>query len=474
MRYAVIGTIICICLAVYLSATRTVDQAGPGQVEIRFSFPADVRSMSAYARITRRFMELNPDIHVTLQPASGDFRQGTLRDLAGNIAADVIWTSAEDLCVFVEGRHFLDLDPYIEQDHLDLDAYYRPAIESFRADEKQYGLPAWWGCSLVLYNKDMLAEAGVTADPLTWTWDEFLDACKKCTQMRMRNGRMVQCYGYVRDNQAHTMCHIWQSGGTILQRVLTCPHCGAKNEVEDIVRAADAACTKCGKSLAGAKESWIGKIDTPEAIRGVKFATELIQYAPRQAANNGSEQATNRELFAEGRLAMMRGGPWSASQLKDTNVNWDIGYYPAGPGGRKTRFYTDGFGIWSRSQHPREAWRLLKFVCGQQAERVYANEGSSIPSLKAVAESPAFNRPDTPWDEMKFVRAIDHARFMRKTKEWDEVSLEMGRFLDLVMMPADSDRRITPEQFCRRMQGEIEEILAKRAARNGGGDNVRE
>lgn len=465
MRYVVIGTILCIILGVYLSATRTVDQAGPGQVEVRFSFPSDVRNMSAYTRIVRRFMELNPDIHVTLQPASGDFRQGTLRDIAGNIAADVIWTSAEDLCIFAGAGHYLNLEPFIEQDHFDLDAYYRPAVESFRWNDRQCGLPAVWGCSLILYNKDLLREAGVTADPLTWTWDEFLDAIKKCTRPVMRNGRMVQCYGYVRDNAAHTMCHIWQAGGTILQRVLRCPGCGAANEVEDIVRPAEAVCKQCGRSLAGAQESWIGKIGRPEAIRGVQFAADLIRYAPRQAANNGSEQSMNRELFATGRLAMMRGGGWSASQLKDTNINWDIGYYPAGPGGRKTRFYTDGAGIWSRTQHPQEAWRLLKFLCGQQAERVYANEGASVPSLKSVAESPTFNRPDTPWDEMKFVHAIDHARFMRKTKEWDEVSQEMARFLDLVMMPADSPRRITPEQFCRIMQDKVDQILAKRAER---------
>jgi multiple sugar transport system substrate-binding protein len=228
-----------------------------------------------------------------------------------------------------------------------------------------------------------------------------------------------------------------------------------------LVHAADETCRQCGKSLAGAKESWVGRINTPEAVRGIEFAVELMKYAPRQQANNTAEQSMNRELFNTGRLAMMRGGPFSAAALKDVNVNWDIGYYPAGPGGRWTRFYCDGFSIWSKTKHPREAWRLLKFVCGPQAMRVHAKDSASIPALKAIAESEYFNRPDTPWDEMKFVRAIDHARFQRKTPIWDDVGQKMTKYMDMVFMDPGTAGRITPRQFGEICQKEIDKILAR-------------
>jgi hypothetical protein len=93
--------------------------------------------------------------------------------------------------------------------------------------------------------------------------------------------------------------------------------------------------------------------------------------------------------------------------------------------------------------------------------RVHAKDGSSIPALKAIAESEYFNRPDTPWDEMKFVRSIDHARFMRKTPQWDEVSQKMTRYLDLVMMDSLAGARISPEQFGRACQAEIDKILTR-------------
>jgi len=466
VRFAAIGTIIVICLGTYLAATRPVERAGPGQVELRFAFPASASSLSSYTRIVRRFMELNPDIFVKLEPVVGDFRRAAQRDLVANMAADVFLSDDDDFAVFAKDGHYLDLDPLIRQENFDLDAYYRQAVESFRWNEKQYGLPSVWGCSLILYNKDLFAEAGVTADPLNWTWSEFLDALEKLTKPRIRDGKSVPCYGYVRDNQAHAMCHIWQAGGTILQRQFVCPDCGARTDVSDIAHAAEAACGACGRNLAGAQETYVGRINTPEAVRGVQFAVDLMKYAPRQQANNNSEQSMNRELFATGRLAMIRGGPFSAAQFKDTNVNFGIAYYPAGPGGRWTRFYCDGFAIWSKTKHPQEAWRLLKFVCGPQAMRVHAKDGSSIPSLKAVAESEYFNRPDTPWDEMKFVRSIDHARFMRKTPQWDEVSSQMTRYLDLVMMDANASARISPQEFGDACQKEIDRILARAAAQD--------
>lgn len=463
MRYALLGTLFCIGLGAYLLASRPVDEAAPGQVEIRFAFPADVRSLSAYTRIVRRFMELNPDIYVKLEPTVGDFRRTVQRDIIANIAADVFMSDDDDMAVFADDGHYLNLDPLIRQDSFDLDAYYRPAVESFRWKDTQYGLPSVWGCSLVLYNKDLFAEAGVTADPTTWTWDEFVDSLAKLTRPVQRNGRTVQCYGYIRDNQAHTLCHIWQSGGTILQRQLQCPACGHKTDVVDMVWRADVACASCGGSLGDAAEVYEGRINTPEAIRGIQFAVDLMQYAPRQQANNNSEQSMNRELFSTGRLAMIRGGPFLAATFKEANINWDIGYYPAGPGGRHTRFYCDGFAIWAKTKHPREAWRLLKFICGPQAMRVHAKDGASIPALKSVAENEYVNRPDTPWDESKFVRAIDHARFQRKTPQWDEVTQKMTRYLDLVMMEPGTRGRLTPEDFGDAVQAEIDRIFARLA-----------
>jgi len=461
VRYVLIGLIVCVVLGTYLVATRPVEEPAPGQVVLRFGFPGTVQWLSAYARLIRRFTERNPDIYVKLEPFTGDFRRIIQRDLVAAIAPDIFFSDDDDFAVFADGGHYLPLDRFIQRDGLDLGAYYPPTIASFQWKGKQYGLPLVWGFSLLFYNKDVFREAGITYDPLTWTWDEFLDALRRLTKTVVRDGAEVQQFGYIRDNASHTMCHIWQAGGAIIKRVLKCPHCGFENEVEDMPRPEDLRCGKCGRPLSGAEEYWIGKMNTPETLAGVKFAASLMKYTPMQQASHTSDMSMNRELFSYGRLAIIRGGPYSPAWLKDTNINWGIGYYPAGPGGRWTRFYCDGIAIWAKTTHPEEAWRLMKFLVSAEAQRVLAKEGASVPALKEVAESPYFNRPDTPWDESKFVKAIHHARFQRKTPEWDAIQQAIGRYHDLLMLPEDVSSRISPEEFCRLSQREIEKILGR-------------
>ena len=81
MRYVVAALIAVVALGIYLLSTQPTDRAAPGQTQIRFAFPGSVKAISLYSRLVRRFMELNPDIHVKLEPNVGDFRQIAKRDL---------------------------------------------------------------------------------------------------------------------------------------------------------------------------------------------------------------------------------------------------------------------------------------------------------------------------------------------------------------------------------------------------------
>lgn len=456
MKYFLVSAIVVVALGVYLLSTQPRQQIAPGQIELRFAFPGDVRSLSVYNRIARRFMELNGDIRIKLEPVVGDFRRIIQRDLVARIAPDVFFSDDDYFAVFAQDGHYLPLDELIRRDRYDLQAFYRPAAESFRHEGKQYGLPFGWGCSLILYNRQIFREEGISYDPTRWSWEEFLDTVRRCTKVVEINGRRVQRYGYIRDNATHTMCHMWQGGGGVLQKSLICPHCQAELDVSDITEPDQVICPKCGRSMSGARSRWRCVIDSPGSLAGVKFMLELIRYAPRAVASDASEMSANRELFSAGRLAMIRGGPYSARWLSEVDIDWGIGYYPRGPGGQWTRFYCDGFVIWAGTRYREQAWRFLKYLCGTEAQRVMAKEGYSIPARRSVAESPYFNRPDTPWDESLFANAIGHVRFQRKIPRWDTVEQIMSRVHGYLMLEPGSSQRISAAEFLRRCQRQID------------------
>ena len=462
MRYFIGMLIVVIGLGVYLLSTQPREHAAPHQTQIRFAFPGSVKAISLYSRLIRRFMELNPDIHVKLEPNVGDFRQIIKRDLVADIAPDVFFSDDDYFTVFAADGHYLPLDEMIARDGYDTGVFYGPAAESFRWQGKAYGLPFGWGCSLLIYNRQALRDAGIEYDPTKWTWEQFAETVRRCTGPAVVKGRKVHRYGFMRDNSAHAMCNLWQGGGTILQKAILCPQCGRRNDVEDIIEPDQAKCGRCGESTGGGKVQWRAACDSPGALKGMEYMLSLLPYTARAVASEASEMPYNQELFATGRLAVVRGGPYSAQWAADVDVDWGIGYFPAGPGGRWTRFYCDGFVIGAKTEHPNESWRLLKYLCSEDAQRLLAKEAYHVPVRRSVAEGPYFNRPDTPWDESIFAGAIEHVRFQRKIPEWDETYQILGIKYDLMMLEPGAKKRITPAQFLSECQKEIEREVFER------------
>ncbi|MHC4718334.1 MAG: ABC transporter substrate-binding protein, partial [Planctomycetota bacterium] len=289
MRYFVATLIAVTALGVYLLSTRPAERAGPGQTQIRFAFPGSVKAISLYSRLARRFMELNPDIHVKLEPNVGDFRQIIKRDLVADIAPDVFFSDDDYFTVFASDGHYLCLDEMIAREGYDTNVFYGPAAESFRWKGKTYGLPFGWGCSLLIYNRQALRDAGIEYDPTKWTWEQFHETVRRCTGPAIVKGKEVHRYGYMRDNSAHAMCNMWQGGGTILQKAILCPHCGRRNDVEDIVEPDRATCGGCGRSTAGGTVQWRAACDSTGALAGIEFMLSLLPYTARASASEASE-----------------------------------------------------------------------------------------------------------------------------------------------------------------------------------------
>jgi multiple sugar transport system substrate-binding protein len=71
--------------------------------------------------------------------------------------------------------------------------------------------------------------------------------------------------------------------------------------------------------------------------------------------------------FARGKLAMSEDGSWALKNiLEHANFRVGVAPMPAGPARRVTLSTTDGFGIYSGTRHPEEAWELVKFLVSEE------------------------------------------------------------------------------------------------------------
>ncbi len=103
-----------------------------------------------------------------------------------------------------------------------------------------------------------------------------------------------------------------------------------------------------------------------------------------------------------------------------TDFAWDVAPFPTDVEPASV-LHSDGFCI-SKGEGADAAWMWVEYALGQKGQEVLAASGRSVPSLKAVAESPAFLDPsDPPANSKVFVDALSQMHQLPVTANWSEV-----------------------------------------------------
>lgn len=193
-------------------------------------------------------------------------------------------------------------------------------------DGSTYGIQMHLTCINLVYNKDMLAEAGFDAPPTTW--DEFREVAKATTKGGV--------FGFAPNSDPF---YIWpfmiQGGGELYD-----------DETGELV------------------------LDSDAAASGLQLVTDMI-YEDRSAAlpAGGSGYEGPQKLFTAGRAAMILTGPWDASAIKtgNPNLNWAV----APSLSKEIQATTQGgvsLIIPKDAKHPEQAWDLLKRLTAVEVE----------------------------------------------------------------------------------------------------------
>jgi multiple sugar transport system substrate-binding protein len=99
------------------------------------------------------------------------------------------------------------------------------------------------------------------------------------------------------------------------------------------------------------------------------------------------------------------------------------------------------------------AWRFVEFALGAEGQRIVARTGRTVPSLREVAESPAFLNPSArPRHPRVFLDGIASIRRVPTVSTWPEIEdaaapiLENGMYLGqpVEQVVADLDRATRP------------------------------
>jgi multiple sugar transport system substrate-binding protein len=326
----------------------------PGKTRVQWSTWGGSEHLALQRQIIDLFEAEHPEIEVQLVTVASftDYLTKLQTLLAAGTPPDVISLGNEWFPAFMSKGAFADLTPFIQEDtELNLDDYIPRTLEVLTHDGKLYALPTSFSVDALFYNVDAFDAAGIPYPDDTWTWETLLDAAQKLT-IRDSNGRVTQ-YGWT-DSALNMWPWIWQNGGQLF------------DDERNPSRAT---------------------LTDPAVVQAVQFYYDLsLKY---EVAPNVAElqQTPQREMFMAGRVAMSYdncGAQVPFAQI--TDFKWDVAKMAKGKE-RVTPMAENGYALSAASEHPEEAWTLIKFLSGPTAVRVVVQAGGAMPCLKELSGS---------------------------------------------------------------------------------------
>ncbi|MFD7014137.1 extracellular solute-binding protein [Streptomyces sp. NPDC059928] len=229
---------------------------------------------------------------------------------------------------------------------------------------KVYGLAPTVSTIALVYNKDMLAEAGVAVPR---TWDELETAAAKLT----RPGR----YGMAVDANAtfegtwQFLPFLWSNGGDEKQ------------------------------------------LDTPQAAQALQLWVDLVKRGSMSKSVLNWTQADVHDQFVAGKAAMMINGPWRINALNETkNLHWGVAPIPVRQMGQAlvTPLGGETWTVPHSASKARQEKAAQVLACLNDSTNMLAlaKQYSTVPSRTAVASRYVEQVPSM----AAFVKSVESSR----------------------------------------------------------------
>lgn len=386
-----------------------VRQAEPVSLMV-FGDPAE---RAAYAELVTAFHEAHPGIAVTIRhiPAADAYRRRLATDFAAGTPPDIFLLNYRRYAAFAAADLLEPLEPYVvASGTIDVDEFYPAALGAFRWREKLMCLPQNISSLVVYYNEDLFRAARVPLPSDDWSWEEFVIAARTLTQDHDGDG-VIDQYGLGLEPSLYRLApFIWMNGGPL---------------VDDEEQPSRLTLTR------------------PPSLAALEWFVALRQEHGVAPGRTEEVAQDSESRFLAGTTAMYlnsRRGTPTYRTIDD--FIWDVAPLPRGAN-FTTVLHSDGFCVARASEHKEAAWRFIEFASSVEGQTILAASGRTVPSLRTVAESPAFLAPALPpARSYVFLDSAAAARLVPVVSTWEEIE------------------RVASEEIARAFYGEISAATA--------------
>lgn len=362
-----------------------------------------------------KFQTENPDIAVELQLTPWS-QYWTKLDAAmgADKAADVFWMNTF-LPKYVAAKVLEPLDAYIEKDGLDMSAYVGVVRDAYKINNVTYALPKGMDTVQVFFNKAIFEKYGVDLPMEGWTWDDMTVIAAKLKE-KAADGE----YPIVMelDPQPSYFNFIAQDGGFIIS--------------DDQKKAG---------------------FDQEGTVNSYKKVLKLMADGLMPDYKVLSD-TKGTDLFLSQKAAILFMGSWKAMVLDDASFADKIGLIPMPKMDKNNVSVLGGLGFAMNAgaKDKDAAWKLIKFLAGEESNKMQAEGKIDMPALISAQQYYAPN-----------FKYLDASVFFKvaETGYFFPTSQKVAEWLPAVMDVSSQilSGSISPEDGCKMIQEQMQPIL---------------
>jgi len=359
---------------------------------ISFMVFGDPAELAAYQTLTEAFEQKHPDIQVELIqiPGQSDYRKRLAADIVAGTPADVVLINHRRYAAFANTGALEPLSAYLEKSKLIKEAdFYPESIKPYKWNGELMCIPQNISSLVVYYNKDLFEAAGVPYPANDWTWLDFLSAAQALTKDLDNDGVTDQFGVGIEASLIRLAPFIWQANGQIVD-----------NE----------------SNPTGLTFNSTEALDAADFFFGLQTVYHVVPNREQET----SEDSESR--FVNGRLAMFfnsrRGVP---TYRESANFDWDVAPLPQNQV-KASILHSDAYCLPSASKNKDAAWEFIEFANSVEGQTIVAETGRTVPSLIAVANSPAFLDSNAkPANSRVFLDVIPYVRTLPIHPNWADI-----------------------------------------------------
>lgn len=238
-----------------------------------------------YNDIINEFKEKHPEVTI-VDDSQGDesaFNNILSTDIASGTMANIFRIQGvANLSEYIDNGLIMDMKPYLEEDAEWGAGFTEGALSYYEVPGKEgiYGIPMESGLIGVYYNKDLLAKAGISTFPETWT--QFKDAIKKLKDSGVIPIAMGCQTTYMAGHLHDQIFYKWLG-------------------------------TEAAKQLGSREKNWTDA----DVVETLGFVKELIDLGAFDANAAGMTDNIAMTQFQQGEAAMVITGPWNIGTFED-------------------------------------------------------------------------------------------------------------------------------------------------------------